>query len=33
MAASRAIAFHPPSRLSVAPALDDYLMGKPMQVA
>jgi alkylation response protein AidB-like acyl-CoA dehydrogenase len=33
LAASRAIAFHPPSRLSVAPALDDYLSGKPMQVA
>lgn len=33
MAASRAIAFHPPSRLSVAPALDGYLMGQPMQVA
>ena len=33
LAASRALAFHPPSRLSVAPALDDYLMGKPMQVA
>jgi alkylation response protein AidB-like acyl-CoA dehydrogenase len=33
LAASRAIAFHPPSRLSVAPALDGYLMGQPMQVA
>jgi len=33
LAASRALAFHPPSRLSVAPALDGYLMGKPMQVA
>jgi alkylation response protein AidB-like acyl-CoA dehydrogenase len=32
-AASRALAFHPPSRLSVAPAIDGYLMGKPMQVA
>jgi alkylation response protein AidB-like acyl-CoA dehydrogenase len=32
-AATRALAFHPPSRLSVAPALDGYLMGKPMQVA
>jgi alkylation response protein AidB-like acyl-CoA dehydrogenase len=33
LAASRALAFHPPSRLSVAPALDGYLMGEPMQVA
>jgi len=33
LAASRALAFHPPSRLNVAPALDDYLQGKPMQVA
>ncbi len=33
LAASRALAFHPPSRLSVASALDGYLMGKPMQVA
>lgn len=32
-AASRALAFHPPSRLSVAPAIDRYLMGQPMQVA
>lgn len=32
-AASRALAFHPPSRLSVAPAIDGYLMGQPMQVA
>jgi alkylation response protein AidB-like acyl-CoA dehydrogenase len=32
-AASRALAFHPPSRLSVASAIDGYLMGKPMQVA
>jgi len=32
-AASRALAFHPPSRLSVAPAVDGYLMGQPMQVA
>jgi len=31
-AASRALAFHPPSRLSVAPAIDAYLMGQPMQV-
>jgi alkylation response protein AidB-like acyl-CoA dehydrogenase len=33
LAASRALAFHPPSRISVAPALDGYLMGKPMRVA
>ena len=32
-AAGRALAFHPPSRLSVAPAVDGYLNGKPMQVA
>jgi len=29
-ATSRALAFHPPSRLSIAPALDDYLMGQPL---
>jgi hypothetical protein len=33
LAASRALAFHPPSRLSVAPAIDSYLMGNPMHVA
>ncbi len=33
LAASRALAFHPPSRLSVAEALDVYLQGGPMQVA
>ena len=33
LAAGRALAFHPPSRLSVAPALDDYLAGQPLQVA
>jgi alkylation response protein AidB-like acyl-CoA dehydrogenase len=33
LAAGRALAFHPPSRLSVAPALDAYLKGEPMQVA
>ena len=33
LAASRALAFHPPSRLSVAPALDAYLKGEPMQGA
>jgi alkylation response protein AidB-like acyl-CoA dehydrogenase len=33
MAASRALAFHPPSRLSVAPAVDGYLKGNPMVVA
>ena len=32
-AASRALAFHPPSRLSVATAVDGYLHGQPMQVA
>jgi len=32
-AASRALAFHPPSRTSIAPAIEDYLMGKPMRVA
>ena len=29
-AASRALAFHPPSRTSIAPALDDYLMGQEL---
>jgi alkylation response protein AidB-like acyl-CoA dehydrogenase len=33
LAASRALAFHPPSRMSVAPALDGYLVGKSMRVA
>jgi alkylation response protein AidB-like acyl-CoA dehydrogenase len=33
LAAGRALAFHPPSRLSVAPAIDGYLIGKAMQVA
>jgi len=33
LTAGRALAFHPPSRLSVAPALDNYLSGQPMQVA
>lgn len=33
LAAGRALAFHPPSRLSIAPAIDDYLMGKAMRVA
>jgi alkylation response protein AidB-like acyl-CoA dehydrogenase len=33
LAASRALAFHPPSRLSISSALDDYLLGKPMRVA
>jgi alkylation response protein AidB-like acyl-CoA dehydrogenase len=31
-AASRALAFHPPSRLSVASALDHYITGTPFQV-
>jgi alkylation response protein AidB-like acyl-CoA dehydrogenase len=30
LAASRALAFHPPSRLSMAPYLDDYLAGGPL---
>jgi len=30
LAACRALAFHPPSRMSVASALDDYLMGQPL---
>jgi alkylation response protein AidB-like acyl-CoA dehydrogenase len=30
LAASRALAFHPPSRLSVAPHLDAYLAGEPL---
>jgi alkylation response protein AidB-like acyl-CoA dehydrogenase len=29
-AASRALAFHPPSRLSISPALDKYLAGEPL---
>jgi alkylation response protein AidB-like acyl-CoA dehydrogenase len=33
LAASRALAFHPPARLAVAPAIDAYLAGGPMQVA
>lgn len=33
LAAGRALAFHPPSRLSVAPALDEYLQGGEMRVA
>jgi alkylation response protein AidB-like acyl-CoA dehydrogenase len=33
LAASRALAFHPPSRLSIAPAIDSYLMGNPMSVS
>lgn len=33
LAAGRALAYHPPSRLSVAPALDGYLQGQPMVVA
>jgi alkylation response protein AidB-like acyl-CoA dehydrogenase len=30
LAASRALAFHPPSRTSIAPALDKYLAGGPL---
>jgi len=33
LAASRALAFHPPSRVSIAAALDGYLAGQPMQVS
>ena len=33
LAASRALAFHPPSRLSIAAALDGYLRGSPLEVA
>jgi hypothetical protein len=33
LAASRPLAFHPPSRLSVAPALGAYLQGSPLQLA
>jgi len=33
LAASRALAFHPPSRLSIAPAIDSYMMGNPMSVS
>jgi alkylation response protein AidB-like acyl-CoA dehydrogenase len=31
--AGRALAFHPPSRLSISPSLDEFLMGQPMRVA
>ncbi|MEA5506746.1 acyl-CoA dehydrogenase family protein [Halotia wernerae UHCC 0503] len=30
LAAARALAFHPPSQSSIAPALDKYLTGKPL---
>lgn len=33
LAASRALGFHPPSRLSISPAIDAYLNGQPMLVA
>ena len=33
LAASRALAFHPPSRLSISPAIDSYLMGNHMSVS
>jgi alkylation response protein AidB-like acyl-CoA dehydrogenase len=33
LSACRALAFHPPSRISVANSLDGFLMGQPMQVA
>lgn len=32
LAACRALAFHPPSRLHVAPALDEYLMGQNLVI-
>lgn len=32
LAACRALAFHPPSRLNAAPALDDYLMGQNLVI-
>ena len=32
LAAGRALAFHPPSRLSAAPALDAYLTGGPLRL-
>ncbi len=31
LASTRALAFHPPSRLSAAPALDSYLAGNPLR--
>jgi len=33
LSATRPLAFHPPSRLSVSPALDEYLRGNPMRVS
>jgi alkylation response protein AidB-like acyl-CoA dehydrogenase len=33
LSAGRALAFHPPSRLSISPSLDEFLMGQPMRVA
>jgi alkylation response protein AidB-like acyl-CoA dehydrogenase len=32
LASARALAFHPPGRLSVAPALDAYLAGRPTEL-
>lgn len=32
LAASRALAFHPPSRVSMSPYLDDYLAGSPLVI-
>jgi len=29
-AAARALAFHPPGRVSIAPSLDNYLSGQPL---
>jgi alkylation response protein AidB-like acyl-CoA dehydrogenase len=33
LAASRALAFHPPSRLSISPSIDGYLRGGQLQLA
>lgn len=32
LSSARALAFHPPSRLSVASGLDKYLLGKPLEI-
>jgi alkylation response protein AidB-like acyl-CoA dehydrogenase len=32
LASARALAFHPPSRLSVVSGLDNYLFGEPLQI-
>lgn len=33
LSASRALAFHPPARLSISPAIDGYFHGEPMRVS